>query len=406
MSVNRVAFVSMHTSPVAAPGTADAGGMNVSLLAIATEIAHRGIQVDLITRATGRAESRVLTPGVTLRLIDAGSGVAVQKAGLAEFSDEFGEEIARLAANAETRYDIIHAHYWLSGLAALPVALELSIPFVQTFHTLATMKDGGRASGEPAEPPRRRLSERYLAGQADAVVAVSAAEATHLVEEMGAPADRVWVVPPGVDLELFSPQRSEASPRVRDAIQVAAGVPILVMAGRIQPLKGHELAIRALAHLPEPRPALLIAGEPTPGAEGYRTGLSALAEQLGVSAQIGFLGALGREQLADLFASADLTLIPSHSETFGLVALESAASGTPVLASSSTGLKESVSDGVSGVLIDSRDPREWAAQISLLLADNEVRARLGVGARHFAEQSSWGSTAAGLLSIYASLGRP
>ncbi len=406
MAIKRLALVAMHSSPVAAPGTADSGGMNVSLLAIASAIARRGVAVDLITRSAGVAGSRTLSPGVTLRAIVAGPPGELDKASLAEFTDEFGEEIARLAGDDATRYDIIHAHYWLSGLATLPVSLELSIPFVQTFHTLATMKDELRAPGEAREPARRRLSERYLAGQADAVVAVSAAEATHLVERMGAPAGRVWVVPPGVDLDLFAPHRSSAEARVRHDVGVDPGVRILAMFGRIQPLKGHELAIRALAALAEPRPALLIVGEPTAGAEGYRASLRELAEGLGVGSAVHFLGALDRESVADLLAVADLTLIPSHSETFGLVALESAASGTPVVASFSTGLKESVADGVSGVLIDSREPSEWASQIFQLLADDSALAQLGASARGCAERSGWGATAAGLLRIYASLGRP
>lgn len=404
--VKRVALVSMHTSPVAAPGTADAGGMNVSLLAIATAMANRGLEVDLITRAAAVVGSRVIAPGVMLREIAAGPRRVVNKDSLAEYSDEFGEEIAKLAGGAESGYDIIHAHYWLSGIATLPVALELSIPFVQTFHTLASMKDELRAPEDGREPARRRLSERYLAGQADAVVAVSAAEATHLVEVMGAPADRVWVVSPGVDLAFFSPDRATAESRLREELHIPLGVALLAVVGRIQPLKGHELAIRVVAALPEPRPQLLIAGDATPGGEEYLASLHTLARQLGVGGNIRFLGACDRDQVADLLAAVDLTLIPSHSETFGLVALESAASGTPVVATSSTGLKESVSDGISGALIDSREVSAWAAQITRLLEDTPARKQLGASARDFAERSGWGATAAGLLSIYSSLGRP
>jgi D-inositol-3-phosphate glycosyltransferase len=380
--------------------------MNVSLLAIASAMASRGLTVDLITRAAADGGSRIIAPGVTLRSIAAGPRQEMAKGTLADYSDEFGEEVAKLAGDAETGYDIIHAHYWLSGLATLPVALELSIPFVQTFHTLATMKDQTRAPQDALEPERRRLSERYLAGQADAVVAVSAAEATHLVEVMGAPADRVWVVPPGVDLALFSPDRAVADSRLRGELSIPPDVALLAVVGRIQPLKGHELAIRAVAALPHPRPHLLIAGEPTPGGERYLAGLHELAERVGLSDNIRFLGARDREQVADLLAVADLTLIPSHSETFGLVALESAASGTPVVAMSSTGLKESVSDGISGVLIESREVSVWAAQVARLLEDAEARTALGISARDFAERSGWGATAAGLLSIYSSLGRP
>ncbi len=415
--VKRIALVSMHTSPVAAPGTADAGGMNVSLLAVAEALVARGCAVDVITRAADAGGTRQLTPGVTLRSLPVGPPGAMVKERLTDYVDEFGAELARIAGFASdaasddesgqtgTRYDIIHAHYWLSGIAALPAALELSIPFVQTFHTIAMMKDDFRAAGETLEPERRRLSERYLAGQADAVIAVSAAEATYLVERLGAPADRVWVVPPGVDLAVFRPDRAESSPQVYAAMSIDPGVPIVAVVGRIQPLKGHELAIQAVAGLGEPRPVLVIAGEPTPGADDYRSRLRTLSEELGISESVKFVGARDREQVADLLAAAALTLIPSHSETFGLVALESAASGTPVVASFSTGLKESVADGISGVLIDSRDAETWTAEIARLLADDATRRSLGLSARRFAEGYGWGATATSLLSIYASLSR-
>jgi D-inositol-3-phosphate glycosyltransferase len=197
---------------------------------------------------------------------------------------------------------------------------------------------------------------------------------------------------------------------VRLALGVESGRPLIAVVGRVQELKGQRLAVRVLAALPEPRPVLVIAGEPTPGAEDYFDGLRRLAARLGVEADVRFTGALGREGVAELLAAATVTLVPSHTETFGLVALESAAAGTPVVAQRVSGLVESVADGESGVLIDSRDPEEWARAITLLLDDPLLSAEFAVSARAFAEGFSWATSVAVLLDVYEGLvagyGRP
>ena len=401
-------MVSMHTSPAAVPGTADAGGMNVAILSLARELAGRGVQVDLLTRASGAARVVDLEPGITLHELAAGADGVIDKADLATVADDFGEAVARLARSGGG-YDIVHAHYWLSGIAALPVAIELGIPFVQSFHTLGDMKHRAMPVGEPTDQERRVRSESYLAHQADAVVGSSTAEVTSLIEQVGAKPDRVWIIPPGVDIDLFAP-RSLASDAVRLALGIEPGRPVLAVVGRVQELKGQRLAVRVLAALPQPRPVLVIAGEPTPGAEDYFDGLRRLAARLGVESDLRFVGALGREQVAELLAAATITLVPSHSETFGLVALESAAAGTPVLAQRVSGLAESVADGESGVLVDSRDPEEWARAITLLLEDPLLYAEFAVSARAFAEGFSWATSVSVLLDVYeglaAAYGRP
>jgi len=402
-------MVSMHTSPAATPGTADAGGMNVAILSVARELAARGIQVDLLTRASDAARVVELQPGITLHELAAGASGVVDKTELAAVADDFGEAVARLARKGGG-YDIVHAHYWLSGIATLPVAIELGIPFVQSFHTLGDMKHRAMPTGELTDQERRVRSESYLAHQADAVVGSSTAEVTSLIEQVGATPDRVWIIPPGVDIDLFAP-RSLAGDAVRLTLGVEPGRPMLAVVGRVQALKGQRLAVRVLAALPEPRPVLVIAGEPTPGAEDYFDGLHALAARLGVEEHVRFTGALDRERVAELLAAATITLVPSHSETFGLVALESAAAGTPVLAQRVSGLVESVSDGESGMLIDSRDPEEWARAISLLLDDPLLHAEFAASARAFAEGFSWATSVAVLLDVYEGLvaagyGRP
>ena len=396
----------MHTSPAQQAGTGDAGGMNVALRSTATELASRGVEVELLTRANGQATERELEPGVILHELRAGPVGPIAKADLPGVSDEFGEAVAALAGRTTLRYDLIHAHYWLSGVAVLPVALEFGLPLVQSFHTLAAMKNRLAPPGAVPEPERRVLSESYLANQASAIVTGSAAEATCLIDEVRAPAGRIWVIPPGVDVDLFRPNRVEAEQRMREELAVAPGRPILVVAGRIQPLKDQELAIRALAEFQAIRgwaPILVIAGEATPGDEGYANSLRALAAELGLAADVRFVGALSRTKLADLLASATVTLLPSHSETFGLVALESAASGTPVVGFRGSGLLESVAEGRSGLLVGSRDPRDWAETIGLLLDDPQALSRMSESARDHALGFTWAAAATALLGVYGSL---
>ncbi len=403
--IRRVAMVSMHTSPVAPAGTADSGGMNIVLVQTALQLAARGVEVDLLTRASGEPHSSLIAPGVTLHEIPAGPRREVAKNQLMEYADEFGEGVVRLTGREAPKYDVIHAHYWLSGIATLPVALELGIPFVQSFQTVGAMKNRSLAPGDSPEPEARLRTETYLSNQADAVVAGSSAEVAALIDEVRAPADKLWVIPPGVDSTQFTPTRRADASAVRERLGIAEGRPIVTVVGRVQPLKGQDLAIRALAAITGKRPLLAIVGDPTPGAERYGDDLRTLVSSLGVAADVRFIGRIDRDGIADLLAASALTLVPSHSETFGLVALESAASGTPVIGSRSTGLVESIADGESGLLLGSRDPEEWAAGISGLLGNPARLLQLSSSARDHAEKFSWATAAASLLGIYASLKR-
>ena len=405
-SVKRVALVSMHTSPAEQAGTGDAGGLNVSLMSTATELASRGVEVDLLTRASSVPRTTQVGDGVLLRELAAGPAGPLGKAELAGIADEFGEAVATVAGRPGSRYDLIHAHYWLSGLATLPVAIELGVPLVQSFHTLGAMKNAHLAPGQEAEPPGRLLAERYLANQASAVVASSTSEVTSLIDQVGAPADRIWVIPPGVDVDLFRPNRGGAAERVRERFGIEPGRPIVAVVGRVQPLKDQELGVRALGALNTLRgwaPVLVIAGESTPGDEAYLASLRMLAADLGVGDEVRFAGALGRDDLADLLAVASITLVPSHSETFGLVALESAASGTAVIGYRGTGMLESIAEGRSGLLVDSREPDAWARAMVALLDDPGARSRMAETAREHALGYTWAATATALLGVYSSL---
>lgn len=393
-------MVSMHTSPVARAGSGDAGGMNVAVLATASELARRGVEVELLTRATGEPSSRELEPGVTLFELPAGEPGFLSREELSLAADEFGEAVATLTGRRSPRYDLIHAHYWLSGIASLPVAIELGLPFVQSFHTLAVMKT--REAGT-SESTRRAHSETYLANQSNAVVASSAAEATSLIDEVRAPVERVWVVPPGVDVDLFRPTRQESESLVRESLAIAPGRPILTSVGRVQALKDQELAIRTLAAVHARHgwaPVLVVVGEPTPGSEGYAASLRTLAAELGVDDQVRFVGALGRNELADLLAASTLTLSTSRSETFGLVSLESAASGTPVIGFRGSGLSESIAHSRSGELVDSRDPQDWAHVVCELLEHPPALSRLSQSAREFALGHTWSASVTSLLGVY------
>jgi D-inositol-3-phosphate glycosyltransferase len=408
MAIRRVAMVSMHTPPTALPGTADAGGMNVAILGIAAELATHQVEVDLVTRAAGPPTTTELLPGVTQLELAAGVPGSVPKGLLPQYTDEFGEAVADLARRVPGGYDVIHPHYWLSGIASLPVSLELGIPLVQSYHSVAAMKNAALDPDGTPEPELRVRSEAFLARQADAVVATSSAEAGVLIDEAGAPADRMWIIPPGVDLAMFAPTSPDAQAAVRRMLGLESDRPIVVIAGRIQPLKGHELAVRALAELRTLRgwsPLLVVAGEVAPGAQGFAALLRELASELGVSGDVRYVGALHRDTLAELLAAASVTIVPSLSETFGLVALESAAAGTPVIAYRTGGLAESVAEGVSGLLLGTRDVRYWATEIVGLIENDERRSTLALSARAWAERFTWGSAAASLLGVYAGIQR-
>jgi D-inositol-3-phosphate glycosyltransferase len=401
--LRRIAMVSMHTSPADPPGSGDAGGMNVAMLAVATQLARRGVEVDLLTRAVGHPEDRELADGVMLRSLAAGPPTPIPKYRLVDVADDFGEAVAQLTGRSAPRYDLIHAHYWLSGLATLPVAIELGIPFVQSFHTLGAMKNRLLAPGDDPEPEGRLRGEAFLGNQADAVVAGSAAEVMSLIDELRTPAERLWVIPPGVDAELFTPDRARNDSAVRTLLGLGHDRPLLVIAGRVQPLKDQELGIRILAELSmvSPAPLLVIAGDALD--VGYRVRLDGLARELNLADDVRFVGSLERETLADLFAAAEFTLVTSYSETFGLVALESAASGTPVIAYRGTGLVESVGDLESGYLLDSREPADWAGAILSHRADGERVAAMRRSARTFAEGFTWATSATSHLALYESL---
>jgi D-inositol-3-phosphate glycosyltransferase len=384
----RIGLVSLHTSPGDEPGSGEVGGMNVVVRHQAEALADLGHEVEIITRrsAATQPESVALVDGVCLRFVSAGPAEPVPKGEHDAFIEPFRAELEHLGP-----YDVLHSHHWFSGMAALPVARQHGIPHVQSFHSIAADATSPLSEGERPESAGRMAGEALLARESDMVVAISEAEAATVRDRLGAAADHVAIVPPGVDGSVFRP--AHGSTRARR--------PYAVAAARVQPLKGLDLAISAIASVPlEVRPALVIAGDVSSEADGYVEELRRLAEDLGIADDVRFVGPQSRADLAFLFREASVVLVPSHSETYGLVALEGSASGVPVVAAAAGGLREAVVNGETGVVVESRDPLVWAGEITRILTEPEYAAQLAAAGRERAERLSWERSALGLVDVY------
>ena len=368
--------------------------MNVVVRHQAEAMAAAGHHVEILTRRSSPdlPAARRLGPGVTLRYLDAGPVRSVPKGDHEAFIDEFRGRAAALGP-----WDVIHSHHWFSGMAMLPLARSLGVPHVQSFHSIAADAASPLSEGERPESGGRMAGEAWLARESDAIVAISAAEAATVVQRLGGSPDRVTVVHPGVDGTLFHP-------RTRPPSRSAHPNGYAVVAGRLQPLKGLDLAIEALAAVPaQLRPELVIAGDASADYDGYIDELNRLAARHGIADGVRFVGPRSRVDLAALFRNARVVLVPSHSETFGLVALEAAASGVPVIAQGTGGLREAVLAGDTGLIIESRDPRDWAEALTEVLGNPELARRLSVAARARAEVFDWPKSAAALLTVYCGL---
>ena len=412
----RLAFVSLHTSPATQPGSGDAGGLNVVARATADALAELGHTVELITRRADPAEPDAveLRPGVVLRHLTAGPERPLPKSEIDAFIPEFSAGLGKLGG-----YDLVHSHHWMSGVAALPHARAWGVPHVQSYHSVDALPGSPRAQGEAPESAARVPGEALVARESQAVVAISAAEARTVIERCGADPERVCIVSPGVDHELFRPLLPGESPwepqtgadkpdqgtvpwPTAGSSPLARG--FVLFAARLHPLKDPGLAIRALAGVdPAIRPHLVIAGDVSADFAAYEDALVALVDELGLTGQVSFIGPQPRPELARLMRSARLVLVPSHSETFGLVALEAASSGTAVIAAAAGGLREAVAHGETGQLMDSRRPQDWADAITYLLTEPGLLERQGVVARVHARRFVWRWSAARLASLYADL---
>jgi len=405
----RVATLSVHTSPLEQPGTGDAGGMNVYIVEVAERLARAGVEVEIFTRATskGLPPTVEMAPGVLVRHVIAGPFEGLAKEDLPAQLCAFTNGVLRAeASQAPGWYDLVHSHYWLSGQVGWVVKDRWGVPLVHTAHTLAKVKNAWLADGDKPEPPARVIGEEQVVHEADRLVANTPAEAADLVQLYGADLDRVSVVLPGVDLDRFTPAPAAHARRARQRFGFPPDASVVAFVGRIQPLKAPDVLLRAAAELrrrdPEIGRKLVVAicGGPSGSGLERPTALIDLAGELGIADAVRFLPPLPRDDLAELYRAVDLVAVPSHNESFGLVALEAQACGTPVVAASVGGLATAVRDGVSGVLVGSHHPADWARVLGGLLGAPARRRRLSAAAVAHAREFSWTHTASGLLAAY------
>ncbi|BBY63227.1 D-inositol 3-phosphate glycosyltransferase [Mycolicibacterium helvum] len=393
----RVAVLSVHTSPLAQPGTGDAGGMNVYVLQTALHMARRGVEVEIFTRATSSADQPLVrvAPGVLVRNVVAGPFEGLDKYDLPTQLCAFTAGVLRAEANHEPGYyDIVHSHYWLSGQVGWLARDRWTVPLVHTAHTLAAVKNAALADGDSPEPPLRAVGEQQVVDEADRLVVNTEDEARQLISLHNAGPRRIDVVYPGVDLEMFTPGDRRVA---RAVLGLRADEQVVAFVGRIQPLKAPDVLLRAAAQLPGVR--VLIAGGPSGSGLAAPDVLVGLAAELGIADRVTFLPPQSREQLVNVYRAADLVAVPSYSESFGLVAVEAQACGTPVVAAAVGGLPVAVADGVSGALVSSHDPARWADAIAgVLRRDPDELSRAAVA---HAQEFSWANTVDGLLASYA-----
>ena len=393
----------VHTSPLDQPGAGDAGGMNIYVVESAERMAAMGVSVDIFTRRHNPDLPDIveLSSGVRVRHLNIGACSATKEelpALLPNLSDAFSKVLE------DEKYDVLHSHYWISGKVAMPVAKKFGIPLAHTMHTMARVKNMNLAEGERPEPMIRVQGETQVVAAADALIANTDAEAASLVSLYEACPDNVSVVSPGVDLYTFTAGSGRKA--AREAVGLPQDAHILAFVGRIQPHKGPEVLIRAVAemlnHSPHLRPKLItvIMGGASGSGVGEVERLKDLVSWLNISDVVRFENPVPRAQIPQWYRAADLVCVPSYSESFGLVALEAQACGTPVVATAVGGLRTAVADGISGVLVDGHDPRAWSSVLARLLQEPQRRVLLSMGAIEHASHFGWDATVRGTLDIY------
>lgn len=395
--MQRAAVLSLHTSPLLQPGSGDSGGMNVYVRELTSALAQTGVECTTYTRATRRDQPEVveIEPGHRVVHIRAGD-LDLPKERLPLVVDEFASAVIDHLKN-DSPVDVLHANYWLSGQVAHRVKHELDLPFVSTFHTLARVK----AEGGDLEPAWRDAAEAEIIGCADAICVSCSEEERQFRRLYGNPQGRIEVVAPGVEHAFFAPGRRHGA---RQALGLATDVPVVLFVGRIQALKGPDVAVRALAALAHHDAQLLIVG----GASGTGGGqqvaeLATLVAELGVTRRVHFVEPQPHHILSTYYRAADVVIVPSRSESFGLVALEAAACGVPVVASAVGGLLTLVDHGGNGFLVPDRDPLAFARHIDAILSDPLRAARMGRIGGQRASRYTWHAAAARLRRLYSDL---
>nr|WP_225954454.1 D-inositol-3-phosphate glycosyltransferase [Kibdelosporangium phytohabitans] len=401
----RVALLSVHTSPLEQPGTGDAGGMNVYIAQTAARMAERGIAVEVFTRATSSDLPPVaeMVPGVLVRHVHAGPFEVLDRNELPAQLCAFTSAVLRTEANNEPGfYDLVHSHYWLSGQVGWLARDRWGVPLVHTAHTLARVKNAALAADDTPEPRTREIGEQQVVDQADSLVANTEMEADDLIHRYDADPAKVTTVPPGVDLEQFTPGSQQAA---RRALGIAPDAKVFAFVGRIQPLKAPDVLLHAAAQLlaagkaDRSRLVVLVVGGPSGTGLEQPRALQDLAARLEIADVVRFLPPLPGPELAQVYRAADAVAVPSHNESFGLVALEAQACGTPVVATDVGGLRVAVDDGVSGLLVPGHSAVEWANALARLSFPG-LRGKMSDGAVEHARAFSWERTTDDLIGAY------
>jgi D-inositol-3-phosphate glycosyltransferase len=406
--IERVGYIAMHTSPLIQPGTGDAGGMNVYLDRLSRTMQGRGVQITTFTRRTDPDSQAVIEvmPGYRVVHIDAGEprilSIGEMKPLVIEFTDGV---LAWMDANSPD-FDLVHSHYWLSGRTGVSIKDKYGIPLANSFHTLGRVKDRTRSSGEAPSSAQRLLTEQDVIARSDCVIASTPFEFEDLLAHYGASPERLCVSPPGVDHSVFRPgDRWLARERLG-----LGGEPIILYAGRIQAHKGTSVAVEAYAMLRDtvseslgvPR-LLIIGGASGEDGQAELDKCRSIALQRGVNDGIDVLDPMAHEILADYYRAADVVIVPSRSESFGLVAAEAQACGTPVVASDVGGLGYVVNPSESGLLVHGHDPAAYATAMRAIIEHHTFADRLSQGAVAFSQRFSWDSTANRLLELYSGI---
>ncbi|WP_424183304.1 D-inositol-3-phosphate glycosyltransferase [Actinokineospora sp. G85] len=407
----RVAVLSVHTSPLEQPGTGDAGGLNVYVSETARRLAARGVAVEVFTRATSSdlPPSVELAPGVLVRHVTAGPYEPLERSELPSQLCAFTSGVLRAEARQEPgHYDLVHSHYWLSGQVGWLARERWGVPLVHTAHTLAKVKNAALADGDAPEPRVRVIGEQQVVEQADQLVANTDVEAGQIIDLYGADPDKVRTIAPGVDLDRFRPADRHAD---RAALGIRPDAVVLAFIGRVQPLKAPDVLLRAAAELlarggvPRERLVVLVVGGPSGSGLEQPAALQDLAAALGIADVVRFLPPQAGDALAAVYRAADVVAVPSHNESFGLVALEAQACGTPVVAAAVGGLPVAVADGRSGLLVAGHRTDDWADALGRLVRSPALRSELAGGAVRHAHEFSWDRTADTLLAGYVDAGR-
>lgn len=404
-------MISVHTSPLDQPGTGDAGGMNVYVVELAKRLAERDIAVEIYTRATSSTLPPAVDvrPGVTVHHVHAGPFEGLSKGELPGQLCVFAREVLRAEARHDQGwYDLIHSHYWLSGQVGALVRDRWSVPLAHSMHTMAKVKNESLAAGDVPEPTARVIGEEQVVGAADMLIANTDIEAKQLINLYDADPSRVEVVHPGVDLSVFRPVGQAAA---RQRLGLPPDAVVLMFAGRIQPLKAPDVVLHAVARLLERDPALrgrllvpVVGGPSGTGLERPES-LAQLAASLGIADVVRFVPPVAQTTLVDWYAAATLVCVPSYNESFGLVAIEAQAAGTPVVAAAVGGLTTVVRDGVSGLLVEGHDPADYARAIARIVQAPALRVSMAEAAVVQASNFAWERTADRTLEVYRTAAR-